>query len=59
MGGMNDEAVPPVAPPTSPGPSAARSSGRCDQCGYSLIGLPLEGKCPECGSPYTLASAAV
>jgi hypothetical protein len=25
---------------------------RCPACGYSLRGLPLESKCPECGRPY-------
>lgn len=24
----------------------------CSECGYSLRGLPLESKCPECGRPY-------
>lgn len=23
----------------------------CVRCGYSLIGLPVHGKCPECGTP--------
>jgi hypothetical protein len=23
----------------------------CEQCGYTLNGLPLEGNCPECGKP--------
>jgi len=23
----------------------------CDHCGYNLKGLPMGGKCPECGSP--------
>ncbi|HCT46570.1 MAG: hypothetical protein CMJ35_06985 [Phycisphaerae bacterium] len=23
----------------------------CDHCGYNLKGLPIEGKCPECGAP--------
>ena len=32
--------------------------GRCDQCGYSLKGLPGRGNCPECGSKYTPESAA-
>lgn len=25
----------------------------CDHCGYSLIGLPTRGTCPECGEWYT------
>lgn len=24
----------------------------CPNCGYSLVGLPAEGKCPECGGVY-------
>lgn len=24
----------------------------CPACGYSLVGLPDEGTCPECGRPY-------
>lgn len=24
----------------------------CPDCGYSLVGLPLEGTCPECGQTY-------
>lgn len=37
--------------------ATARLAGRCDQCGYSLIGLALEGVCPECGRLYTNLSA--
>lgn len=56
----------PAHPPTQPKrlldemavPAAdARRDGRCDQCGYALIGLPQSGVCPECGSRYTDASA--
>ena len=34
-----------------------RVDGRCDQCGYSLVGLAAEGVCPECGSDYDEQSA--
>lgn len=27
---------------------------RCWSCGYELSGMPREGKCPECGSPFKL-----
>lgn len=26
----------------------------CIRCAYSLVGLPLEGKCPECGLPIAI-----
>lgn len=28
----------------------------CDACGYELTGLPPDGACPECGTPYRAAS---
>lgn len=36
-----------VGPPG--GPAFAPREPRCDECGYLIIGLPLESKCPECG----------
>ena len=41
---------PPVTLPTA-------SSGRCHWCGYQLQGLPIYGKCPECGKDYTEQTA--
>jgi hypothetical protein len=31
------------------GPAFGPREPRCDDCGYLLIGLPLETRCPECG----------
>lgn len=31
------------------GPRWQERSPRCERCGYSLISLPLTGRCPECG----------
>jgi hypothetical protein len=46
-----------IHPPTAPAALLPRTGGRCDQCGYSLVGLPQEGVCPECGETYTSLSA--
>jgi hypothetical protein len=26
----------------------------CVHCGYTLLGMPEEGKCPECGKPFRM-----
>lgn len=40
-------------PVTSPKPlDESLSASHCADCGYSLEGLPREGKCPECGRLY-------
>lgn len=31
------------------GPAFAPREPRCDDCGYLIVGLPLETRCPECG----------
>ncbi|HVP12521.1 MAG TPA: hypothetical protein VMV94_15200 [Phycisphaerae bacterium] len=38
-----------VGPPD--GPAFAAREPRCDDCGYILIGLLLNSRCPECGKP--------
>lgn len=40
-----------VGPPD--GPAFAPREPRCDECGYLIIGLPLDSKCPECGLPVS------
>ncbi len=27
----------------------------CERCGYSLVGTPIDGACPECGEPAVLS----
>lgn len=29
----------------------------CDHCAFPLTGLPAEGSCPECGTPYDAVSS--
>lgn len=36
---------------TPDGPAFSPREPRCDRCGYLIIGLPLETRCPECGLP--------
>lgn len=30
----------------------------CDRCGYSLTGMPMESRCPECGEPVVKSLGA-
>lgn len=32
----------------------ARADPFCIHCGWTLTGLPEEGRCPECGEPYRM-----
>lgn len=38
---------------------AALPKGICHSCGYSLIGLPEQGACPECGLGYPETPAPI
>lgn len=47
----------PVNPDTLPGArglgSGIEQDRPCLRCGYNLVGLETEGRCPECGTPIT------
>ncbi|NLX21428.1 MAG: hypothetical protein GXY55_07110 [Phycisphaerae bacterium] len=42
-----------VGPPD--GPAFKPRQPRCDDCGYLIIGLPLDANCPECGTPVSVS----
>ncbi len=39
--------------------AAERAAPTCYGCGYSLEGLPLEGRCPECGERYVAGAVPI
>lgn len=43
---MSDDLAIPQAPPNTPPPALA-----CISCHYDLANLPLDSRCPECGTP--------
>lgn len=45
-----------IDPAGVPAPSGVVQQPRyCIQCGYSLVGLPVSGQCPECGTVVELS----
>lgn len=44
-------ANPPVHPLQNTGALTVDHDRNCVRCSYNLRGLPIDGKCPECGSP--------
>ena len=44
---------------TDPVDAADAEGRRCVRCNYSLIGLPRDGACPECGTPVAQSAAPV
>ncbi len=39
----------------SDGPAFKPRQPRCDDCGYFIVGLPLDTNCPECGTPVSVS----
>jgi hypothetical protein len=53
---MDHSEVGAAVPVDGPGPSGVVQQPRyCIQCGYSLLGLPVTGQCPECGTAVELS----
>ena len=46
-------AVPPEIPVADAGGHKVAGGAKCEECGYSLAGLPAHGACPECAKKYT------
>ncbi len=53
---MDHSEVGAAIPVDGPGSSGVVQQPRyCIQCGYSLLGLPVSGQCPECGTAVELS----
>ncbi len=41
----------PEEKPAKPKQATVQTDQPCRRCGYNLVGLPRDGRCPECGTP--------